>query len=531
MFKIPKVWRRKHNGSQIMINWRMAALYLVAAVIFAWSGTALGVYLYVKHKTGFSDVRLDHIAGLPFTLESYRADKGKFWTQAGIRAAEDNLWFDAFGMLKEGLPHDPTNTEARMLLARIYLMAGRQDKAANVLVEGLDYIEGKEEYLHSVLSLLFTQQADGAIVELTEKLIGESRVTGKAFDTASGARLYALFNRDRFDEIDGLLRGRVEGSVESKFIKARMAWELGNRETALSIMRGLGPADTQEAEIYRTYSYYLQEMGRIDERRRLAISRLIKFPRESVPYLDLVSVAVSKVNAKNLESAVDDYLKVFASSPDELVPLARLAAVEGLPEIAWRVVPSCPAGSVQARSATIFALEAELNSKSYAAADTKSAKVLASSTDWPAWQRQILQSYQGVAWMALGKTTDGQGQLVGVLDGGPMPPAAYASLAKQIQRAGDPILAGRFYRRALAIDASQGGTLVELLEIELQAGTLENSMDLVERLPEVRKPSAVFMSRLVDHLESDRYLYVPARSSAIDKLDRRLEQMRAKPRF
>jgi tetratricopeptide (TPR) repeat protein len=296
-------------------------------------------------------------------------------------------------------------------------------------------------------------------------------------------------------------------------------------------LRALNVQAPNETEIYRTLSYYLREVGRADECRRMALSRTFAFPDEPEGYLEIIYATIGGGQEEQRAKAVDDYLRVFAQKPDSLLRLALVAANEGIADFAWRVVALCPAGSVQARSATILSLEAELSAKNYADADAKAAKVLAADSNWPAWQRQIIQGLQGTALLGLGRTTDGQGLLVRVLDGTPLPPAAYASLAKQIRRVGDPNLAARFYRRALAIDASQGGALVELLEIELQAGTLDNSLDLVERLPDVRKPSAVFMRHLLDHLESDRYLYVPARQNAIDKLERRLAQMRATSRF
>lgn len=525
-----KVWRRDRNTSAILISWRMAACYLVAVMLAAWAVTVLGVFAYVKYRIGFSEVKISQIAGLPFTIDAYRKEKGKFWTKAGMLAAEGNLWGDAVVMLKQGLPRDPENMDARLLLARIYLMAGRQDMAAEVLVEGLAFQSDKDEYLRTVLSLLFSQQADDAIVELTNRLLENAKISGASMQTASGARLYALFNRDRFEEVDKIFESGGVGGVERYFIESRISWELGNRETALSMLRGLRPAETLEAEVYRTYSYYLKELGRNDERRRIAISRLINFPIEPDPYLDLISISWEEKNTVALDSAVSEYLKIFGSNPEALVRLARLAGINGLPDVAWSAVDLFPKGSLRARDAIVFALEAELMAKNYSQANIRSASVLAAYTDLPSWQRYVIQGLQGVASLGLGKTTDGQGILMRILDGGHLPPAAFASMAKHIRRVGDLSLATKFYRRALSIDASQGGALVDLLEIELEAGTLEQSLDLVEKLPDVRKPSPVFMRRLIDQLESDRYLYVPARVSAIDKLQRRLVQMRAVPR-
>lgn len=515
----------------MVVRWQYALTYLFLFIAAIWFATVGGIYFFVKYRVGFSEVRIAHIAGLPFTLDSYRTEKGKFWVRQGIQAAENNLWYDAFGMLQEGLPFDPSNQEARMLLARIYVMAGRPEMAASTLVDGLDYNTDQMDYVRTVISVLFSQQADEAVVEMADRLLKNGKLEGAMAKTVESARVYALFNRDKTERLEELLKsGSTASGLEGRFIQARLAWERDNKETAIAMLRTLNNQVPKETEIYRTLSFYLREVGRTDESRRLALGRTIAFPDEADGYLDVIYAALSDKNSDDLAKAVDDFLRVFGGKQEALLRLSLLAGSEGLPDIAWRVVALCAENSVQARNATVLALEAELTAKRFNDADTKAAKVLAEKTDWPVWQRQIVLGLQGVAWLGLGKTTDGQGALARVLDGGPLPPAAFASLAKQIRRAGDPSLAARFYRRALAIDASQGAALVDLLEIELEAGTLEQSLDLVEKLPDVRKPSPVFMRRLIDQLESDRYLYVPARVAAIDKLERRLVQMRALPR-
>ncbi len=529
--RIPLPWSRRDKDGLVVVRWKLAVIYLFLFVWGIWAAMVGGIYLFVKYRIGFAEVRVAHIAGLPFTLGTYRTEKGKFWVRQGMLAAENNLWYDAFGMLQEGLPFDPANQEARMLLARIYVMAGRPEMAASTLVDGLDFKTDQMDYVRTVISVLFSQQADEAVVEMADRLLTSGKLDSAIVKTVESARIYALFNRDKTERLEELLQsGTMASGREGKFIQARLAWERGNRETAIAMLRTLSSQLPEETEIYRTLSFYLREVGRTDESRRLALGRTFAFPDEADGYLDVIYAAISDKNSEDLARGVDDFLRVFGSNQDALVRLALLASNEGLPDIAWRVVAVCGENSVQTINTTVLALEAELTAKRYSEADAKAGKVLAERPDWSAWQRQIVEGLQGVAWLGLGKTTDGQGVLLRVLDNGRLSPSTFASLAKQIRRAGDPALAARFYRRALSIDASQGGALVDLLEIELEAGTLEQSLDLVEKLPDVRKPSPVFMRRLIDQLESDRYLYVPARVSAIDKLQRRLVQMRAVPR-
>lgn len=504
--------------------------YTLSGLFALWLIAVVSLFFFVKYRSGHTTVKFSHIVGLPFTLKAYRESKGKFWIELGIEAAKQNQWHTAFGLLRQGLPHDPSHEEARRYLAQIYLMAGRPELARGVLLEGLPFHSDQDTYLRTVITTLFSQQADEAVVEAADGLLNNDTLPAQTRRMLAVARLYALFNRDRFDQIPAAIEtGGLTDAVEAKFIEARVAWETGTPETALALLRTLHTRVPQDSEIYRTLLLYLRQSERVDEARRLALSRSVARPNDPDAYLDFIAICAEAGEVERQNQAIDDYLRQFALDTTALTRLAIWASRSGAASLAWRIVDLCPLGSEAARNTRLLAIEAELALKTYADADRRAAEALAADLGWNQSQRLTLTAMQGIAQIGLGKVTEGQGLVARMLDSNLVSAPSLTSLAKQARRAGDEGAAVRMLERALKMDASHQPALIELLEIQLAAGQLDRSLDLVERLPQTRKPSVVFMRNLIEQLESDTYLYLPARHGVVEKLQNRLRQTRAEP--
>ena len=239
-WRLPRVWSKSMHSGRVVLRWKVLLGYLAVLGAVTWGVGTTGLYLFIKQRSGFTDVRYAHIAGLPWTLGDYRHAKGEFWLKRGLDDAEEGRWREAFDRLRQGLPFAPENEEARLMLARIYLMAGRPDMARQVLEEGLTHRADQSEYLRTVIGFLFGQQADEAVADLAKTLLAEGEMDAATRRMVSVSRVYALFNRDRFAELpEELRRLELDRSVEGRFIEARMAWETGAREAATLMLRDL----------------------------------------------------------------------------------------------------------------------------------------------------------------------------------------------------------------------------------------------------------------------------------------------------
>jgi tetratricopeptide (TPR) repeat protein len=503
------------------------SLYLVVGFALSWLASATGVFLFVKYRAGFTEVRYAHIVGLPFTLQDYRHAKGKFWLNRGMTDANEGRWRDAFDGLRQGLPLAPENEEARMMLARIYLIAGRADMAGVVLVEGLAHRSDQTEYLRTVIGFLFGQQADAQVIEVTQDLLEPGRLDGDARRMVAVSRVYALFNRDRFDEIPVALRDlELDRSIEGRFIEARIAWETGAREASVIMLKDLHQRAPQEPEIYRTLIFYLRELGRVGEARRVALARQWSFPQSADGYVDYIALSREAGELARQTEAQEAFLREFAKVPEALLALGVWAAKEGEAALAWRVARLLPAKSPEAPRAILLALEAELVRGGYQAALAEVEKAQTSGISWNGSEQMVLLGMQAAAQLGLGLTAEAQENLNRVMASPVMASVNLVAVAAHVARLDDRENAANLLRRALELDPLYQPALVALLKIELEKQTLETSLAWVKRLPEMRKPPADLMRALVRNLESDRYLFLSERAEAIALLRARLNGVR-----
>ncbi len=523
-FHIPKPWEKRSDGI-FHFKWKILTGWLLLAGVSIWVSTAGALYWFIKYNSGYSEVRFSHVIGLPMTLKAYRQAKGEFFLHQGLDAAKDNRWRDAFDLLQSGLPANPENEEARMTLARIYLMARRPDQATIVFLEGLDYrSENQADYIRTVLTFLFEQQADDTVVEISNSLLSRNDLSPDVRDTILAARVYANFNRDRFEEAQKSLLGTsLENSLQAKLIAIRIAWERGLNETALVSLRDLYGTYPQNDEIYRTLAFYLREQGLQDEARRLALSRQIDFPTKPEPYLDFIRLCSDEQMKERRTASIDDYLRIFGRDSSALLRLQALAAQQGWSEVTWKIVSIFPQDTPrEQKAATALALEADFVRKAYDEAGKKAAELLVKQNTLTEGERMIFTGLEGLAYLGRGVEAEGVARFNRVLSSGMVSSAAFTSLGKHVQSLGKIELAERLFTRAIEIDALNTTALISLLQLKLDTHKLDESLDLVERLPLVRKPSRQLIQDILNTLRSDSFLYVANRDSAIRTLEARV---------
>lgn len=528
---LPRPWSKSGKGGRIRIRWRLLGLYLASGAVLLWAIFSTALYFFIKNRSGFTEVRYAHVAGLPFTLDAYREAKGEFWVREGLKNAQDGEWRRAFDQLRMGLPYAPENEEARLTLARIYLMAGRPDLAGPVLVEGLDQHSNQADYLRSVISFLFGQQADAAVVEVANKLLAESKLDPRARRIVAVARMYAYFNRDQFEEVAKSIQTEsLDESVEASFIRARMAWETGIRETAIVMLRDLHNRAPKDGEIYRTLILYLWELDRFDDARRVALARQWDQPAVPDSYVDYIALCHVSGESSRANQAIDDFLGQFKDRPFAMLQLATWAAKEGRPDLVWRVAGLCGADLNAASQATLLGIEAEIKRGNYLQALQKVAEFESGRITWSESQSLTLIGLEGVAQLALGQASEAQARFGRLITAPKIAPATLASIAVSAAKLGDELSARRLLQRALDLDPLNQPALVELLRLELKNHALDRALSLVKRLPDMRKPPNELMSSIIKNLESDRYLFLADRRSAIDGLQARLDAVRYAPR-
>lgn len=516
---------RMAHQTRLRVFWRRAVIWVVVLVLGLWFGAAGALYCFVKYQRGFSEVRFKHMVLLPWKIGEYRRAKAEFTLHQGLAAAEAQQWAEAFYALRAALPLVPEHKEARMLVARVYLMAGRPDQAQTVLVEGIDYHRDQLDYLRTVLGFLFSQQADEAVVELTRALQARGSGDPAFVRMVMTAQAYAHFNRGRFREAEVVFTSKGLGSTpEARFVGARIAWERGRRGEALMRLRELHEQVPDDAEIHRTLVYYLSEDGRHAELRRLGLAGQLARPDRPEGYLDFLAGAAELGAAEDVAATEADYLRRFAKDRPALLRLAERAAAKGRAGTVATVSELLAKEDASERAAvTLLLAEAWLEA-------VKPEEVLAvptASVEGNETHRLSLEGLRGVALARLGRLAEAEPLLWRVAESRRLPANTLVSLAGRLQQAGQAEMARRLLARAVEVDPLHQPALVAYLRDTAASGTWEDKGELVLRLAGMRKPPEDLLVEVEAAYRSDRFLFVVGREEIWRVVTRRLEELQA----
>ena len=521
----PFNWERLPHSTGIRLFWGRIAAWLLVLACVGWLMLAGAAWAFVKYRRGFTEVRFQHMLLLPWKLEDYRHEKGLFLIRQGLDLAEKQEWRPAFDLLRTGLSSAPEHMEARLMTARIYLMAGRPDMTRTLLLEGVAYHGDQLEYLRQMLGFFFGLQADDTVMAVTGDLRGRLDPASQAYRMATIAQSYAYFNRDRYDDASALLRDmRLLGAPEGRFVTARINWEQGWKNEALGQLRELTAQVPEDYEIYRTLIYYLREERRWGELRRAALARRFALPDKPEAYVDYIAVCGEQQDEAGRAEAETAFWGKFSGDAPALLKLSEDAARVGHVDMADRVLARCRELDKEQADAALLALLARTERRDYDGAISFAAHLGQESSKWPERQRLALGGLKAAALYGRGEELEAEPLVKRLCDSRLLPAQSLTALAAQIEKAGQGAQARRVLRHAVEIDPLNQPALAALLRSAAAAQELGDAVPLIERLLTMRKPPADLLRGLEAGLGSDRYLMLPGRVEVQAKIRARLER-------
>lgn len=496
--------------------------WIILGIIGGWWTFSTGLYLVIKYNDHFRDVRYTDIVFLPCRLEEYKRSKGLFWIGEGMAAAERNEWREAFDLLRMGLESAPDQEEARMMIARIYLMAGRSDFAQQTLIEGLGQRQDQISYVREVIGFLFSQQADDAVIALTKTLIEKNDPSTEVHKLAGAAQGIALFNRDRYLECFASFAAMgAERSPQALLLRARAAWEQGRKNEGIAQLGKILESTPKDGEAYRVLVVYLKDMGRHGEIRRAALARQLALPDDPEAYLDFIQACDADEDVVRRDEAEREYMERFGKNHAAMLRLGDYASRVGRVELAEAVLRFCRQEKKDEEGAELWVVAAEVAAGRPELALQKAEALGAEIAGWNEMQRIYLDGLKTLALYRLGREVEAEPGVGRLVDSRYLRANVGTSFAMKLQEMGQMEAAKRLLQRAVVIDPLYQPALVALLRMEIKAGQVTDVLPLVERLPMMRKPPADLLNTLRATFESDRYLFLPQRHVLLSKLSAR----------
>lgn len=523
----PFEWHRSADKTTVRLFWRRIALWVLVLGVTGWIGVASAAFAFVKYRRGFSEVSYAHMLFLPWKLDDYRRSKGEFLIRQGMELAERQEWRAAFNRLRSGLAVVPEHREARLMVARLYLMAGRPDVVRTTLLEGVPHHGDQLDYLRHVLSFFFGLQADDTVITLTRDLLDRMDPANPAYRMAATAQAFAFFNRSRLADAEALLlKERLLGTTEGRLIMARIAWERGAREQAIQHVSELTAQTPEDPEIYRTLIFYLREEGRFSAIRRASVARQLADPARPEAFIDYIAVCREEGSLNTATVAENEFFTHFGNQAGALIKLGEHSALSANVNTTRRVAARCAElGQNEAEALALYAT-ALLETKAYTETTELLAGRQAQIATWPDRQRLLLSGLRGIALYGLGNEADAQAYVRPLCESRALSAQTLTLIAGKLEGVGQPAEARRILQHAVEIDPLHQPATVMLLRQTMNEKQIDQALPLIDRLLTMRKPPRDLFQELVQALGSDLYIFQPGKERTLRALQDHLQAQR-----
>lgn len=516
---LPVVIKGRPGSRRIVLNGVRLLIFLPLASILIWVIGATAIFYYIRESVGFYTVKYSTVLILPFKMEEYRAAKGRFWIEKAIELSKEAKWREAFELLRAGLQLVPSDLEARSALARVYVVMDRPDLAKKTFLEGLPYSEYKFGYVKDVIRFLFSRQDDHDVIVVADAILASDDPSAEVVRSVSLARAVALFNLNRFpDLVDWVQTPGMRSEPMVQLLIAKMAWEKGNAEEGLQMLRALNDSHATFEEGYKTLISYLRELGRISEIRGLCVNQQIRQPNNPLPYIDLIGVLYESAEVKQCEVAEGEFLRRFWDNPAALVQLGEYASRVGRVELGLQVLARCRELSLHVIPAMFGVLFADLHLGLYLDVLHKVEAYSSEKLMWTDSHRSAFLFIKCVAFSGLGRKEDFAVAIDALLKAPSLSASVALLCVPYLEKLGEHEAKVRILRRVVELDPNSQQATTELVRAEIGHRDISEFRTLIERISLYPKPPADLLARIKAQVESDCYLYLINRGELIRSL-------------
>ncbi len=340
-----KLWVRLNtsDGPRLFIIWSRVWKVAVVLAIVGWLGLAGAGWGFVKYKRGITDASFVDIAFFPLRHRQYRETLSAHYYALSQKQLEAGAWSKALVSLRLAIANNAKNLKARLQLADIYRQIQRPDFAIELLEKGLK--QGAEDipYVRALFNLLQQSNRNERIVTLGTQLLPGTPDQAQEHHEIVYQIAKAEIRRKKPDQAKALLKKwNLDSTLPGHLLLADI--EVATGYTDLAIMRlenlARGRANNEMVGL-RLVSLY-KDMGRLDDARRIAIQRMIKFPDSPGAHVDLISLLFDSKDIAAFESESAGYIKRHSSDARAMVLLASAAMRLQQPKLARLVRDQAP---------------------------------------------------------------------------------------------------------------------------------------------------------------------------------------------
>lgn len=527
-------YARSRSGQwRLHFNWRRIAVVLAVLAVIGYLLLGLLCHYLMKQESTVSESLLFPISReTRMTVRKRLGDK--IIADAKTAFAENHDANAYFQSIRAGLMYSPNNPDGRIDFSSLLFFQKRTREAFGFLCDGLPYALNHTNYVQFFVRQSLELAQDDVLSDAAETLLPLFPTAEKVLPEPNALRdnhliltigaAQANLLRGRFEKATEILKKNEMGSsLSGHVLYAQLAWEQGDRDKALSMLREALRIAPGNEQISLLYSLYLKDNGNLPEARDV-LSRLALLKNDPAIRVKILTLFPGEENRAYRESLEENFFERYADDSSALLVLAQYATdtknydlVRKIYDIAHKkALIDLPKFELLRLEALILGGNAdeaikildELNDGNYA---------------WVKNYQGVIDCLRAIAYYSCGQTNLGKINLERVLKNQTVPTARLIVLARRLDEFGFEEEARNVYENAFLLENGNQTVLLELVSYALRH---ENVAILLRYLPpllETRRPPRAVLEQVQNFLGSDRMLFVVKRDALVTDVTQKLD--------
>lgn len=528
-------YARSRSGQwRLHFNWRRIAVVLVILGILGYLLLGLLCHYLMKQESTAGESLLFPISRE--TRMNVRKRLGdKIIANAKIKFSENHDANAYFQGIRAGLMYSPNNPDGRIDFSSLLFFQKRTREAFGFLSDGLPYALNNTNYVQFFVRQSLELAQDDVLSDVAETLLPLFPTAEKILPEPNALRdnhliltigaAQANLLRGRFEKASEILKKNDMGSsLSGHVLYAQIAWEQGDRDKSLSMLRealGLAPGNEQ---ISMLYSLYLKESGNLPEARDV-LARLALLKNDPAIRVKILTLFPGEENRAYRESLEENFFERYADDSAALLVFAQYAtdtknydlvrkvydyahkkAHIDLPKFELLRLESFILGGHSGEALKILD---ELNDGNYA---------------WVKNYQGVIDCLRAIAYYSNGQANLGKISLERVLKNQSVPTARLIVLARRLDELGFEEEAHSVYENAFLLENGNQTVLLELVGYALRHENVPVLLRYLPPLLETRRPPRAVLEQVQNFLGSDRMLFVVKRDALITNVTQMLDK-------
>ncbi len=528
-------YARSRSGQwRLHFNWRRIAVVFVTLGILGYLLLGLLCHYLMKQEPTAGESLLYPISRE--TRMNVRKRLGdKIIAEAKVQFSENHDANAYFQAIRAGLMYSPYNPDGRIDFSSLLFFQKRTREAFGFLSDGLPYALNNTNYVQFFVRQSLELAQDDVLSDTAETLLPLFPTAEKILPEPNALRdnhliltigaAQANLLRGRFDKASEILKKNEMGtSLSGHVLYAQIAWEQGDRDKALAMLRealSLAPGNEQ---ISLLYSLYLKEAGNLPEARDV-LSRLALLKNDPAIRVKILTLFPGEENRAYRESLEENFFERYADDSAALLVFAQYATDTKNYDLVRKVYDYAhKKAHIDLPKFELLRLESFILSGN----SDKALKILDELNDgnyaWVKNYQGVIDCLRAIAYYSNGQASLGKISLERVLKNQSVPTARLIVLARRLDELGFEEEAHSVYESAFLLENENQTVLLELVGYALRHENVSVLLRYLPPLLETRRPPRAVLEQVQNFLGSDRMLFVVKRDSLITDVTQMLDK-------